>query len=226
MRHTSFEYSIKFRKLEMITRHPAFLFQSLILFWVILPCAYSQEVPVGFNAERYASLWERNPFALEKAAAPQARPSAFEKLYLTSWMIDAGKEVVCVENSETKEVQRIAAEPNQNNVRLIAMHPNVNPRLVEALISDDKEQGTVKFRYSDQPSSASTTLTVSQVPAEAEAQALSPSVNQPGTSIHTSKLYPGLARVRSEGGSNPPTPRIPGFRQKGNPPPQSDNPQN
>lgn len=95
-------------------------------------------------------MWERNPFTLLKAAAPQVQPSAFEKLYLASWLIDGGKQLVLVGNSETSQVQRIVAEPNQNNLRLAKIRLNLDPRLVEAVISDGSEVGTVKFRYNVQ----------------------------------------------------------------------------
>ena len=55
-----------------------------------------------------------------------------------------------MENSETKDVQTIGAEPNQNNLRLLELRRNVDPRVEEAVISDGKEMGTVKFRYNDQ----------------------------------------------------------------------------
>jgi hypothetical protein len=116
----------------------------------VFSCALAEEIPVGFKVERYRRLWERNPFVEAKAATPQVRSSVFDKLFLASWLIDAGKEVVCVQNSETDEVQRITAEPNQNNLRLVGIHLSSNPQVVEAVISDGKEQGTVKFRLGDQ----------------------------------------------------------------------------
>jgi hypothetical protein len=63
-----------------------------------------------------------------------------------SWLKDGRRDVIFVQNLETNEVQRITAEPNQNNLRLIALQPNLNPQFVEAVISDGKEQGSVKFR--------------------------------------------------------------------------------
>jgi hypothetical protein len=219
MRYTCTNILKNFRNLNGLFDARFVVLQCAILFWAILPCARSQEIPVGFHAERYASLWERNPFGPASSAVPEVRPSAFEKLYLTSWLIDGGKEVICVENSETKEVQRIGSEPNQkNSMRLIAMHPNLNPRLVEAVISDNKEQGTVKFRYEERPSPEPATSTVTQFPAQADAQMVSHrSGNLPDipASKHASKLYPGLPRVRSEGGSRPRS-RVPGSGPKDN----------
>ncbi|MBV8378160.1 MAG: hypothetical protein JO279_14280 [Verrucomicrobia bacterium] len=192
-------------------------FGCVVLFGAVIPCAraHGQDIPAGFNVERYATLWARNPFTLEIAAAPEVRHSAFEKLSLTSWLIDGGKESIFVEDSETKEVQRIGSKPNQRGMRLIAMHLNLNPRLVEAVIADDKEQGTVKFRYDGPPS------TVNQSPAQANPQAPAHRwANLPATqnSNHVSKLYPGLPHVRSEGGSGPRGMRVPGFGRKANVP--------
>ena len=190
------------------------------MLWALLQCAYSQEIPAGFKIERYASAWERNPFTLVKPAGPKVQPSAFAKLNLTSWLIDGGKEVICVENSETKDVQTIGAEPNQNNLRLLELRRNVDPRVEEAVISDGKEMGTVKFRYNDQlpqvpmisPSAQAVTggpSVPAQNPAVAGSQAASRGsqssvlqqtvpVNQPGPY----RIYPGMPRVYHEGGGS------------------------
>jgi hypothetical protein len=188
------------------------------LLWAILQCADSQEIPAGFKIERYASVWERNPFTPVKSAAAKVQPSAFAKLNLTSWLIDGGKEVICVENSETKDVQTIGAELNQNNLRLIELRRSVNPRVVEAVISDGKELGTVKFRYNDQ---------LPQVPmispsAQAPTGGLSVAAQNPavpgfqGALLRNQtsgfqqpvevkqpapyRIYPGMPRVYHEGG--------------------------
>jgi hypothetical protein len=116
------------------------------------------QIPAGFKAERYARLSERNPFTLVTPVAPTARPSAFEKLYITSWAKADGKVVMFVQNSETNEVEKITTQPNQNGVRLIAMHLNPDPKLVEAVLSDGKEQGIVRFRFDIQPSTGQTAL--------------------------------------------------------------------
>ena len=122
------------------------------------------QIPAGFKAERYARLWERNPFTLVTPVAPTARPSAFDKLYMTSWAKDDGKVVIFVQNSETNEVEKITAQPNQKGVRLIAMHLNPDPKLVEAVLSDGKEQGIVRFRFDIQPSGGQTALESTRPP--------------------------------------------------------------
>ena len=106
--------------------------RALVFFCLALLSAHSQDIPTGFNVERYALLWQRNPFALEKETAPQVQHSRFQNLYLTSWLIDGAKEEVSVENVETKEVQTIGGQPNQHRVRLIALHLSPNPRAAYA----------------------------------------------------------------------------------------------
>jgi hypothetical protein len=105
-----------------------------------------EEIPTGFTVERYTRVWEHNPFTFVAPPAPQAAHSAFEKFFLTSWLKDGHTDVVFIQNLETNEVQKITAEPNQDSLRLIALHLNPRPQLVAALISDGKEQGLVKFR--------------------------------------------------------------------------------
>jgi hypothetical protein len=193
-------------------------FTAVILFWAILCCAYSQEIPAGFNVKRYASIWERNPFTLVKPAAPKVLASAFAKLNLTSWLIVGGKEVICVENSETRGVQTIALEPNQNNIRLISLRLNPNPRLVEAVISDGNELGTVKYRYDDRLTPVPTISPLAQAatgdpsipaqnPAVAGSQAASRRSQSPGLQEPVPvnppvpyRIYPGMPRVFHEGG--------------------------
>jgi hypothetical protein len=113
-------------------------------------CAEDQ-IPNGFKLERYKRLWERNPFTKVEARAPESNPSPFEKLFLTSWLKNDGKFVIFVQSSDTNEVQRITREPNQDNWRLVEMHLNPNPALVEAIVSTRTQKGAVKFRV-EQPS--------------------------------------------------------------------------
>jgi hypothetical protein len=106
-----------------------------------------EQIPVGFKLERYAGMWEHNPFFFVKPAVPQVQRSPFDKLFLTSWLNDAGKDIIFVQDSETNEVQKITTEANQNKLRLIGLRSNPNPRLVEAQISNGKEQGVLKFQF-------------------------------------------------------------------------------
>jgi hypothetical protein len=190
--------------------------RDLVFFCLALLSAHSEDIPTGFSVERYASVWQRNPFALQKEAVPQVQHSRFQNLYLTSWLIDGAKEVVSVESAETKEEQTIGGQPNQNNVRLIALHLSPNLRAIEAVITDDREQGTVRFRYDDQPSSGAANSTLAQAPGNGNAQpqktalANSQFANHPAelpdppaagsNRPRGSRLYPGLQRVHWEGG--------------------------
>jgi hypothetical protein len=70
----------------------------------------------------------------------------FDKLVLVSWLNDAGKDVIYVKNTETNEVERITSEPNNDQFRIVAIHSDRDPNLFEAVISNGKEQGTVRFR--------------------------------------------------------------------------------
>src|SRR4029077_2880236 len=72
--------------------------------------------------------------------------------------------VMFVQNSETTEVEKITTQPNQKGVRLIAMHLNPDPKLMEAVLSDGKEQGIVRFRLDIQPSAGQTALGSARIP--------------------------------------------------------------
>jgi hypothetical protein len=108
----------------------------------------------GFKVERYAHIWQRNPFTLITPAAPREQDSPFSKMFLTSWLKNGSQEVIFVQNSDTNVVQRITEQPNQNNLRLLELHSNSDPKLVEAVVSDGKEKGIVKFRFEAQAATA------------------------------------------------------------------------
>jgi hypothetical protein len=73
------------------------------------------------------------------------KPSVIDKLVLLSWLDDAGQTVIYVRNAETDEVQKLTSAPNKDNLRIVEIHPNADPKLFEAVISDGIQQGAVKF---------------------------------------------------------------------------------
>ena len=77
----------------------------------------------------------------------QTHLGAFGNLVLVSWLEDAGKDVIYVQNTETNDVQKITSEPNLDNFRIVELHPNADPRLFEAVISNGVQQGPVRFRF-------------------------------------------------------------------------------
>jgi hypothetical protein len=91
----------------------------------------------------------RDPF-LDKSVTATImgayKPSVIDKLVLLSWLNDAGQTVIYVRNTETDEVQKFTSEPNKDNFRIVEIHPNADPKLFEAVISNGTEQGGVKFR--------------------------------------------------------------------------------
>jgi hypothetical protein len=78
---------------------------------------------------------------------PKARAGAFGNLVLVSWLENAGKDVIYVQNTETNEVEKITSEPNLDNFRIVELHPNADPKLFEAVISNGSQQGPVRFRF-------------------------------------------------------------------------------
>jgi hypothetical protein len=78
---------------------------------------------------------------------PQTPVGTFGNLVLVSWLEDAGKDVIYVQNTETNEVQKITSKPNLDNFRIVELHPNADPKLSEAVISNGVQQGPVRFRF-------------------------------------------------------------------------------
>ena len=79
--------------------------------------------------------------------APQAQSGTFGNLVLLSWLENDGKDVIYVRNTETNDVQKITSEPNNDNFRIVEVHPNADPKQFEAIISNGNQQGPVRFRF-------------------------------------------------------------------------------
>jgi hypothetical protein len=134
----------------------------------------SDDAPVGYKADRYQPIWERNPFTIVTPVVQAAQPKVFDKLVLVSWLNDGGNDVVFVQNIETNEVQKITKDPNSNNFRLVAIHKAADPKDADAVLSNGNEEGPVKFRLEtvtagppqvSQPQPMPTASAPNQVPA-------------------------------------------------------------
>ena len=123
------------------------LFILTTLSAIVPPAAGADvDVPAGFKVGRYQKVWERNPFTLVTPAVAQVRTTPFDKLILVSWLNDGGQDVVFVQNTETNEVQKVTNDPNPNNLRLVSIHKDADPKKADVVLSNGAEQGSVKFR--------------------------------------------------------------------------------
>jgi hypothetical protein len=114
------------------------------------------------------------------------KPSIIDKLVLLSWLNEGGQTVIYVQNKETNEVQKITSEPNKDNVRIVEVHPNADPKLFEAMISNGNEQGAVKFRLtplhlSPQIQTTSTPGYTNKEPANAKKRKIKKSLTRKST---------------------------------------------
>jgi hypothetical protein len=80
-------------------------------------------------------------------ATLQPAAGVFGKFVLVSWLDQGGKHVIFVKNIETNDVQSITSQPNIDNLRIVEIHPNADPRQFEVIISNGSEQGPVRFRF-------------------------------------------------------------------------------
>ena len=157
-----------------------------------------------------------------KQSVPGKELSPFDKLFLASWLKEGNKEVVLVQNSETNQLQRITADFNQNNLRLIEIHVDPNPQLVAALLSDGERQGSVKFCFDAKPNTGQRGSGVPEMPDNGatslssnpayshswpqgspvkppNSQAVGSAAVVPVDPGVTHRIYPGLPRVHIEG---------------------------
>jgi hypothetical protein len=106
---------------------------------------------IGPGADPRAVISPAVPPAQTAEKGPQIKPPAqggsFGNLVLVSWLEDAGKDVIYVQNTETNDVQKITSEPNLDHFRIVELHPNADPKLFEAVISNGSQQGAVRFRF-------------------------------------------------------------------------------
>jgi hypothetical protein len=121
----------------------------LVLWWAATPVRADDALPTGHKADRYHTLWERNPFTLVTPAV-QTQPQAFSKLVVVSWLND-GKDSLFVQDTDTNDVQKITDVPNEKGLRIVAVHAKGGAdfqmiRDFDAVISNGSEQGTIKFK--------------------------------------------------------------------------------
>jgi hypothetical protein len=106
-----------------------------------------KDLPTFTRYDYYRS--PRDPFLDKSVKATimgQYKTNVLDKLVLVSWLDDAGKIVIFVQNTETNDVQKVTSEPNKDHFRIVEIHPNPDPKLFEAVISNGNEMGPVRFR--------------------------------------------------------------------------------
>ncbi len=141
----------------------------------------SDDVPVGYKADRYQQVWERNPFTIVTPVTQTVQPKAFDKFVLVSWLNDGGNDVVFIQNIETNEVQKITKDPNSNSIRLVEIHKAADPKDAEVVLSNGTEQGSVKFRLETVTAGQQQATQAAGVPNQVEGQPV-PNPTLPGLS--------------------------------------------
>jgi hypothetical protein len=187
----------------------AYCLAALVL--CVYPTAFAEDIPEGYGISRYARLWEHNPFATAAPKTSQILPSRFEKLSLEGWSKNGSQEMIFVRNSETNEVECLTVEPNKQNLRLLTIHVDQDPQLVEAVISDGRAQGPVKFRTGQNtpPVAQAATTEQGQRATPTNAASFGESNKQgvvaakPIIQQARHRFYPGIPRVHLEGGLPP-----------------------
>src|SRR3979490_600195 len=160
------------------------------------------DIPTGFKPDRYQRVWERNPFTLVTPISQQAQPTLFDKLVLVSWMKAGSKDIVLVQNTDTNEVQKVTKESNSNNLQLIEIRPNQNPQMVEAVLSNGTEKGSVKFKLDAGVAAQPGPPIPNEIPVAGQ--------NPPQPPIQNPGQMPLPNGMRSTQGALPPQPPNPG----------------
>ena len=222
-----------------------FLLFSLVFFCAAIPARADDPLPSGFKADRYRSLWERNPFTLVTPVV-QTQPQAFSKLVVVSWLNDGGKDSLIVQDTDTNDIERITNGPNEKGLRVVEVHAKGGKdfqmiRDFEAVISNGSEQGTVKFKpEASAPVIASNPINPinpmqippeagpnNQIPQQGRGEGSKPNFqstapygnqnNPPQTQqIHRKRVLPSAVANGTAGGVPQPHQQIPGMDQDHN----------
>jgi hypothetical protein len=56
------------------------------------------------------------------------------KYVLLSWLRDGGKDTVVIQNTETQQMQKVTTDPNAEHLRILELHPDVNPQLSAVVV--------------------------------------------------------------------------------------------
>jgi hypothetical protein len=175
---------------------------SLAFLSVAMSVRAEDPLPTGFKADRYRSLWERNPFTLVTPATP-VQSQTFSKLVVVSWMNEGGKDSLFVQDSDTNDVQMVTDVANEKGLRIVEIHAKGGQdfqmiRDFEAVLSNGSEQGTIKFKSPAATSVASNPINpiptregvpLNQVPQQLNAQM--PGANMQPTAPFTNPANPG-----------------------------------
>jgi hypothetical protein len=127
--------------------------------------SYPREVAdlPSFTPFEYARS-PRDPFldkSVKTTLMGEDKANILDKLVLVSWLDDAGKIVIFVQNTETNDVEKVTSEPNKDHFRIVEIHPNADPNLFEAVISNGSERGPVRFRLASPDRSPQNGTTIS-----------------------------------------------------------------
>jgi hypothetical protein len=148
------------------------------------PKLYPREVSDLPNFTRYDyARSPRDPFldkSVKTTIVGEYKANVLDKLVLVSWLDEAGKIVIFVQNTETNDVQKVTSEPNKDHFRILEIHPNADPKLFEAVISNGSEKGPVRFRLTspDRSPQIGTTSPPAAPTKKPQIQPMSPPVGQ------------------------------------------------
>lgn len=113
---------------------------------LILPLAAMSgaNIPQGYTAERYASMWQRSPFTLSSVVeAPQA--GFAEQLTLASIMQIGDKPYVTILNKQTQKRFTVAPGSPADGIEVVSVTNPTSPKEAVVQLKKGAESGSVKF---------------------------------------------------------------------------------
>lgn len=108
----------------------------------------SNNIPEGYAATRYESLWKRSPFTLSSITEDQGPTSAITERYTlgAAYTVGADDYVIVVNRSNPQERLVVTKTPNAQGISLVSIsYNNTLPDKTTAIIKQGDETGPVNF---------------------------------------------------------------------------------
>lgn len=128
----------------------SYRFASLI-FGLFLTTSFAGNIPEGYSAQRYESLWKRSPFSLSSIVEEQAQVSGMAERYSLSGTFSVGEKdyVFVVNRANPTERFLVSKEPNAQGLSLESITRDSStppdPSKLTATIKQGEESGKITF---------------------------------------------------------------------------------
>lgn len=103
-------------------------------------------IPIAYDAARYDSMWEKNPFTRKVVAPPTATVNWGTDWALAGMMQYKDTIRISIRNKQTNEIKRVTKEPKEGDeFRLVKANFNRSRKEASATIAKGNDEATLKY---------------------------------------------------------------------------------